>query len=482
MTDLYPSETLTSSQNDFARGFLISESGTETEVPAWWTTQQFGPLQIQYDPRVSLALSTAKPNIAILGHAIDVFDGTANLPDIAKKLSSVLNDDPASFQRAVDRLSGWFVILHVDAAGVHIQQDAVGMRSMFFTKSHCRPVVGSHESLVASQIDSRPSIFARANNSVVAQMGVMPGRATRAEDVLALTPNTSLEIFSRRTSRVFSGAHIKPLTVSAAARYLTDHSRAQLPGLVDFGPLRSSLSAGLDSRVTAALLRPIVDHIEFFTYELTYKARTKASMYDRPAAVKLAAQTGMRHSVIKIASTEIDDSLTRTLKEISARPHSRSLANAYLQNFPDGLHIRSNVYEIGRSYYHGTGFPDVPMTAAGMLTVVSKNKSGDSNAIAAFEEFIEATDFNSATNIDPLDLFYWEHRMGRWMTPVIAESDIAHETHVLVNNRLSLEAMLGVPAADRLNGTVLDEVISREWPELYAVPVNGYTRHPRSDG
>lgn len=77
---------------------------------------------------------------------------------------------------------------------------------------------------------------------------------------------------------------------------------------------------------------------------------------------------------------------------------------------------------------------------------------------------------------EPLDLFYWEHRMVSWFNKVLLESDVAHDTHILVNSRVILRIMLSVPEPDRRSGRVLDHLVALAWPEAFALPVNGRDR------
>ncbi|MCP3426209.1 asparagine synthase-related protein [Rothia sp. AR01] len=462
-------------QIDFARGFLISPAGRTASFPSWWREEAFDDVVVASDPRVEWTASS-DGTVALLGHAIDVTHGGRDLREIVEGLSRGLRASASDFQAAADVLCGRFVILSSDAAGTHLQSDAVGLRSTFFTTAEHPPYLASHEALVARQIDAGPSVFGAPRYLRENNLPVMPGRATRYAGVKVLTPNTSLNLQSRATTRIFDGGGIRPLSPYDAAGVVIDDSHAQHEALRRMAPLRLSLSAGLDSRVTAVLLRPLLDDIEFFTYELSYRPRTNADRYDLTASKELAERFGLNHRVLDIDSPDVDPAVKKALAGISAKSHSRALASSYYEQLQDGLHIRSHVYEIARSSYRRGGFEDTPLTGAGLLTMVSKRKSTDRDAVAAFEEYIEETGFGAVDAMDPLDLFYWEHRVGYWMVPVVSESSIAHETHVLINSRHTLTAMLGIEEPLRRVGAVSDEIVTRLWPEMFDLPVNGMMR------
>lgn len=454
----------------YARGFLISETGAPKSNPSWWSEEVFSELHIAHDPRIDW---TSNSQVAILGHGINLETGTSTNEGLILELSDALKT--GSIQKVLHHITGRYIVLYREYGAIYLQSDAIGLRSCFFT-SRGDFYVGSHDSLVATQVQADLSPFGAPRYLKEQNMSVMPGRATRFKNVVSLTPNTRLEMYGRRVSRVYFGSSIPALSVDESARKIVEDVHAQMPALKAARPTRLSLSAGLDSRVTTAMLRPMVNDLEFFTYDIAYRPKNLASMYDLQAALDLARKFELQHHLLTITSDYVPEHVRTALSGISRKSHSRPVANAYYEKFPNGLHIRSNAFEIGRSYYRAAGFADTTTNAKGMLDIVSRRKSTDRRAVAAFEEFIEATEFEKVSGIDPLDMFYWEHRMGCWMVPIVNESDIAHDTHIVVNSRRTLEYLLGVDEDSRDSGAVLDRIVLNEWPELYDIPVNGEMR------
>lgn len=454
----------------YARGFLISETGAKVSHPHWWSTKEFGGLRIAHDPRTRWA---ANAHVAILGHGVELQSGAATNEGLVEELTLALRT--GKIQQTLNRISGRYIVMYQTAGTVHLQSDAIGLRSCFFT-SKGDFYAGSHDSLVAKQINAEQSVFGAPRYLTEQKMRVMPGRSTRFENVVSLTPNTQLDMSTRKIHRVYAGEGIARLAVGEASQLIVKDVHAQIPALRAKAPSRLSLSAGLDSRATTAMLKPMVEELEFFTYDIAYKAKNNASKYDTNTAQKLANRFGLKHQILTIESDHVPQPIKSALVEITRKSHSRSVANSYYQNFPDGLHIRSNAFEIGRSYYRAAGYTDTNVDAKGMVDIVSARKSTDPRAVDAFEEFIEVTEFKKVSGIDLLDMFYWEHRMGCWMVPIVNESDIAHDTHIVVNSRQTLEHFLGVDVDSRDSGAVLDQIILDEWPELYEIPVNGKMR------
>ena len=59
------------------------------------------------------------------------------------------------------------------------------------------------------------------------------------------------------------------------------------------------------------------------------------------------------------------------------------------------------------------------------------------------------------------------------MPPIMHESDIAVETHVVLNARVVLDRMNSLSVQDKKSSALFREVILRRWPELAEIPVNG---------
>ena len=95
--------------------------------------------------------------------------------------------------------------------------------------------------------------------------------------------------------------------------------------------------------------------------------------------------------------------------------------------------------------------------------------------VKAFDDWMTATHFRDVVDLDPLDVFYWEHRMSCWHSNVVLESDFAFDTHVLFNSRWILERMLSIPAVGRCRGSLFKLLVREMWPELERWPTHRQT-------
>ncbi len=106
--------------------------------------------------------------------------------------------------------------------------------------------------------------------------------------------------------------------------------------------------------------------------------------------------------------------------------------------------------------------------------LVGKNRQPSNEIVAAFDDWANITSFGAfPEGYDAHDLFYWEIRMGSWMSSVLLESDIAHDTYTSINSRRILDLFLGVAREERISGMIARHLISSSWPELFNYPING---------
>jgi len=150
-----------------------------------------------------------------------------------------------------------------------------------------------------------------------------------------------------------------------------------------------------------------------------------------------------------------------------------------MQQLPsDSVHVRSNLYEIGRALIRGRsrGRVIAPLNAREVARRVAGNSHHDSfeHSVAASAEWLDITGFSGEKHYDELDLYYWELLMGKWFLAVMIESDVAHDTYTVINSRHIIDLMLSAPLAERLEGGVAKAIIEIGWPELLGYPINGH--------
>jgi hypothetical protein len=463
----------------YARGFLLAPHEHEAPV-AHWRQVRLDGLWLSYDPRCAFAVArSGRSWVALLGRMIDLGTWDEDPQSIAAALLRAKASGRDALLDGIDRLSGRFAVFYEHGGETYVQSDAASMRSVFYGRRDGRTYAASHAHLVADQVGTAPSAFPdpqaiRKEHNAYA----LPGRLTPFARVLALTPNTELEFDAAEPRRCFPRDDLEPRTVADAVDDVLPLLQRQLELLAARSPLVVSLTGGLDSRTTLALTRSISDQVDYFTYDAEggETESKKAMRADAAAAREIAAALGLRHHSITAPFEAPPEPLAGVMDRNSKRISAPELYAAHRQydGGCQGLHIRSNLYEIARAFYRGKREqPDV-LTAEHMAHLLTGRESTPAAFAAAFAEFIDAVDFDRAQErYDPLDLYYWEHRCGVWLAAHHIESDVAFDTFTVFNSRRILRPLLAIPLEERISGAAFVEITRRTWPEVLKFPVNG---------
>lgn len=465
----------------FVRGYYLTDKDLP-DLGRHWRTVTLGDRTLSWDGRVAGAVvQKGGFKVALIGRAYHLGIANSSLMDIASHLSTARTMGKAAYIRALYDLAGRYVVFDQSEEGTFLQTDAAGMRTAYYANGG--GTVSSHAALTAKLLgDERESVFGSRTWFGETKAGTHPGARTEFEQVRMLTPNMEVDVASGKIGRVGPYPQGVVRTAEEAAAEIVPLLQRQLLDLVEQGqsPL-VSLTAGLDSRTTLALTYPVRHKLTYFSYVTHRPGRESASEPDMEFARDLCEDHGLRHEVVTVDTVLGKGALSDVMRDNSRRVHAPSIAAAYRDQLPfDSVHIRSNVYEIGRSFFRKSNSGKVlpTLTVAQLAKRIARNMEHESyqESVEAFQEWVDSTGFSEVAGYDPYDLYYWELRMGRWLPAAMIESDIAHDTYTVVNCRRILELFLSVSLEDRLEAKVFDAIIGMTWPELFVYPVNGKKR------
>ncbi len=457
----------------YARGFQLTEEDVPSPHPGW-LSQKALRLTLHHDPRTKLAVAEAgRLGVLIIGEVIDVSDPEAGFKTIANTALRALRVNEKALLAYANTLGGRHLIVY-RTKELHVLGDATCSLSCFYS---AKPplVAASHARIVADVRGAGPNGLLESLSRHPAWQKSRPARSypgdqTPFEDVFLLTANVVLDASDMSIRRFWPTRPREEYESSKVANECIDLMQPQIVWLTQQSRrLVMSATAGLDSRTAVAIARSAAADITFFTH----KSEKAADRQDAETFSIIAAQMGLHHVLIDTRdhSNLLPD---ETFQHNSFFPHSRSATATYLRLFPESIHIRSNLAEIGRAYYRGLNVT-YPETATPRALARSwRHMQSNPAAVAAFEQWITKTGLvDVGMSYDYLDLFYWEHRMPAWYGLLLRETDIALETLSIFNTRNLLQTMLGAPEPDRVAGAVQRQIIHTMWPELTQFPING---------
>lgn len=432
----------------FPRGFVWSRDGREG--PKHYINVKLAGLAVA--PNTIVAEASDGPNhVTVLGMCIAV-TATGKADVAAALLEQAAVSDNALFDY-LDSLCGKYVIFLKQGERLRVFHDAGATRVVYYRRDFT--AIASHARLVTN-LEASPLPFG----------GSYHGNGTPFHDVKILFANNYLDLLSGKSVRYWPRGPLPTYSVDDAAEIILDLALSAVKGLPEGSDVRASLTAGLDSRTSLAVLRK--SGVPFSTY--TYRTTAKA---DIAMGFELARIFRLTHTLVD--TPKADPDLKSALDEAS---YYRSTAHSVMglrSHFdkPKPVAIISNLLEIGQGYYQklkNKESPDSPEAMQRLYMSTGIRRRPDviaysvdklmAEGLPFFEDVFEDTDFKSAMNyVSAFDLFYWEHRMSSWHSNQMLERDFFTEGFVIFNSRLALQASLGVPLQDRLECNVFRKIM-----------------------
>lgn len=433
--------------------------------------------------------------VLVFGLVIDVAMRSAGNERIASRLASAIERSFESFLDSLDDLSGRFVVVfkRPDTSEIGICSDAAGMLKVNYRNDAraCSSNIFLLARISPTDVSSRPEF--EGERRKLWKFGSL-GNLSPFRDHKILTPNHYLNLTTGEIERYFPRAPLERNTTNSITNEFRELCDLQVSLLTQKYRLYHSLSAGIDSRFSMALGATHLGEMIFFTYmqneshlvDFLVSGEISKALSLNHYGLILGPPDGLQAQIDAYPSAIVYPDLPKhgaTLEAIGEwtwYPHIPDLVPAYCAltaNTQAGsdkppLHIRSNLYEIGRSFWGKRSG-----RCQGDSTILEQSRqdwANDEVAKPIFQAFFQETKLQSAFlfDYDQLDMFYWEHRCGTWFSELLSETDFAFNSHVLINCRRLLKLLLSLDFEDRVAASFFHDTIGKALAPIQDVAIN----------
>ncbi|MDO5617810.1 hypothetical protein [Kocuria sp.] len=462
----------------YSRGFIVHTGTVDLELPQGWSSETLVPGKwvYSYDPSEPINVSTSGHGTWVLVHGLCLYAGSDPRSVVpAQRLLEARLESVDRFLDELDVMGGRYVVLVGDGEQTELYQDAMGMRSVYFSPS--TSLVSSHVHLIndLAPHDAR-SDDQGANNTAAAWS------RTPFLGLEALLPNHSLLLDTWEVHRFFPRqanpyGELSVQQRTTAVRNMWNRQMDQLTAQRN-SRLVLSLTGGADSRTSLALSWPYHQQIETFTYTTRSVRDSKfLKSYARDKAIvdkllDLLPETKHSYFFIEDKGETLDNELSSVVAKNTTVNHGAWLLPHYVREFGGAnyVHLRGFGCEVGRAYWGVTKDNDnLDSLQALFLRRMERVRSSEPEAerLAYFEDGVKRWQYDGDLHgYHKRDLYYWEMRMGRWGSEVMNETDIAFQTLVGFNVRRILDISLSFPLGDRKDGFFYSELINAAHPIL----------------
>ena len=415
-------------------------------------------------------------SITLLGYILDYRNPEANDSEIINILIRELSncDSLDNFFECTYTFGGRWVLIVNDGNEIRLFNDATGLRQVFYTNISLSKDVwcGSQPGIIAEalniDIDKESLEFIELLKKNDKQYW-WPGDGSPYREIKHLLPNHYLNLETGLYHRYWPDRYLKSLPLKESVKKCSKILQGFMESAHNRFGLALTLTAGWESRVLLAASKNIKHKIFYFT--LIYWDLIK-NRVDATIASRLLSKLKLKHNVIKCPhkmEDEFKNYYNRNV--IMAREVYGTVAQGIYNYYPqDKVCVKGNAGEVARQFYRlkESNGKDITAEQIAKLTQMGTNPF----AIKAFDTWLKET--TETYNINILDLFYWEQRMGNWQAMSQLEWDIVQEVFTPFNCRILLTNLLSVDEKyrERDEPELFREIITSLWPEVLGEPVN----------
>lgn len=409
--------------------------------------------------------------LEILGYGIFLKPGSSQTnQDILDELFD--SRDLESLLIKTYELAGRWILIVRFSESIYVVGDASCSKPIFYSLDKLGWAIGSFEYSIANLLGLKKSAVAEEfRTRFVAQDkgDWWCGDATAFADIKALLPNHFLDLQKKRAIRFWPNDKIIPLTCEQAYEPCRKILCGIFYALTARYKIALPVTCGLDSRLLLAASLPYRDRIFYFV------ARNSNLVYniDVELPVRLFRKLGIFFTVIQDSEKESNSVIRDFISLFPESPEDRAKSfYRFSKNWPEDLSIVLNgaVNEAGCRYYGNRLFS---ITPEGLCDLAAMR--GSAFARAEYAKWLgSASQVCNMTGYELLDVFYWEHRTGRWMTKLGNDFEFSHDPIYAFNSRQYLDICLRIKSRrknfpDRKFYVDLIRYIA---PEVLEVPIN----------
>lgn len=411
--------------------------------------------------------------IIIHGHFVHIgLDYSINNTDLPSFLLDKYINDYKEFLNTLDFIAGRFVIIIGNNLGnVRIYPDASNTRSSYYTTD--KMIISSHVNLITDNFNYKKN----EENELVPKFNLLFENSPFV-NIKSTIPNYYVNVKQNSYTRFFPRENNKYTSLDKIEKFsMIEHLwKSQLKHYdKSFENLILSLTGGNDSRFSLAMARELNKDIQFFTYSTTEGETKDSATFSKVLSVdqfivkQILEDIPLKHKFFYFdqATEKLTTHDLINLNKNTIIQHGRYILPFYLHAFQEKkvMHIRGNLLEIARSYYHPKDRPN------NVSSVKSTLKFGFKKYNSIIEESTIDSSIDSALrklkygenlfDYHILDLFYWEDRMGRWYSEVLNETDAAFDTLLPFNMRAIIEISLSFSKFEQRSDYMFKELINR---------------------
>ncbi|CAM2893026.1 hypothetical protein [Salinicoccus roseus] len=460
-------------RHDYPAAYVLSPQGFITEGLRGCRKISIGHYELHHSEEVKVhSFSNSTTDILLVGYCFDIRDGQLGHTEIMEKLSNSVD-----LPKELEFINGRYFLIMCSEEGCTLYSDASQLQPLVYHEASAS--LASHDHLLASILSGKGMELVRRPGEGHTELDF-----TRYEEIFKVNPSLRLSLDTFDFERIYPRADVDESDAEYSFEQMKPYLEESRQWLSKAeGELFLTLTAGIDSRVSAALIRPLRERVEFLTYYTPskYLATRMAKIIhkiDRNVAEQMKDDMGWRHSIINIRDYKPDAATKEEWVERYNSRHAYGLINYYRhhKNYKHALHIKSTVFGMGKADFK-PALDDHEDT----LTFYRKCIHGLSKTFERhYDEAEEVEKYFKRNHVYEgvtkgrhyFDLFHLESRMGNWHSTLTLETDPEVDEFIFMNARRMIDLMQQPSIDERRNFSLYKKIINHYWPVLLHFGIN----------
>lgn len=438
-------------------------------------------INIYFDEQVEVTEMREKENIIVLiGYCFDIRDGNKGTNKI---LSDLLNSD--DLEEDLDYINGRYNLIILKNKVTKIFSDASQLKPLVYNKQY--RILGSHDSLINMILNEFKIKLEQRSPGFHTELDF-----TRYKNIFKFNPSLYLKFSNFEFTRFYPRKNLSRQTskeIFNDMKPYLDQSIAYLEG-IEHDKL-VTVTAGVDSRVSAALTRDFSNEVEYLTYtqnrnKLASKMAKNIYKIDEKITKDMRSYLGWNHNIINLSDYTASKEQIKKLSKIYNSKHAYSLANYYRErNYNKVIHVKSTVFGMGKA-----DFPKKLDDQEESIEFYRKCVHGlpkqfieNDDVEKEINEYFERNEVHEGVTKGRhyFDLFHLESRMGNWHSMLTLETDPETEEFIFTNCRKIIDFIQAPSTEEKRNYTLYKEIIKSYWPVLLKFGINSTVSESAND-
>lgn len=422
----------------------------------------------------STVVSHEGVDLAILGFVIDPFEPMATNFDIAKALAETCDTKEKLFQKH-QTLAGRFCMLYSAGQDQIVLCDACGSRRVFFNVNSGSITMTSSLQLFWDFFATAPRVSEPKQTMVSLSQFELSERSWFGSESIddrleGLGVNHFLDLKSCNVRRI-PVDQAQLVNQTEAPEYAASILKGCIQAITRRFRVVQPLTAGWDSRTTLAASRGVESEMEFYVLITDGDDETSP---DVSIPIRLSGALNLFFRAVRPGSVRRDFVTLCEGQRITPQPSRMAEIQYLFDQYHDRptVRIAGHAADILKSSFYGFTRSE---PTADMLYALSPYYRRSIFVENALKNWLEgAREHCKSLEIQVLDLFYWEQRIGNWGSLYAFEQDIAMEEFWPHGVRNLLLSGLRIPphVRSRPHCHFHKDIVKRLWKEALVEPCN----------